>query len=157
MTCNRMVENTRKQTDRMILVRSQTRRAFSLVELMVVIVIIGLLAGTVTVGVRSYMIRSKQSIARTEIARIADALETFYLEFNRYPTNDEGLEILSEPNEKFPEPILSRLPKDPWKNPYAYLETGSTPPYEVASYGADGQEGGEGADSDILSSELGDR
>lgn len=133
------------------------RSGFSLVELMVVIVIIGLLAGTVTVGVRSYMIRSKQNIAKTEIAKICQQLESFYLEYDRYPTNDEGLEILAEPSDKFPDPLLERLPDDPWGNAYAYLETGASPPYEVASYGADGREGGEGADRDIVSSELEER
>lgn len=137
--------------------RSKDRRGFSLVELMVVIVIIGLLAGTVTIGVRSYMIRSKQNIARTEISKICQALESYYLEYDRYPSNDEGLEVLAEPSEKFPEPLLERLPTDPWKNPYSYLETGNSPPYEVASYGADGTEGGKGADGDIVSSGLGDR
>lgn len=134
--------------------RTARAAGFSLVELMVVIVIIGLLAGTVTVGVRSYLIRSKQNIARTEISKICQALESFYLEYDRYPTNDEGLDVLVEPSERFPEPLLDRLPNDPWKNPYAYLETGAAPPYEVACYGADGREGGEGADADISSKNL---
>src|SRR5690606_19364628 len=130
---------------------------FSLVELMVVIVIIGLLAGTVTVGIRSYLVRSKQNVARMEIAKIGVAVESFYVEYDRYPTNEEGLEILTKPSERLPEPLLERLPTDPWKNAYEYLETGSNPPYEIISYGADGREGGSGAEADITSADLEER
>ena len=133
------------------------RLAFSLVELMVVIVIIGLLAGTATISVRSYLVRSKQNIAKTEISKICQALETFYAEFDHYPTTDEGLVVLSEPSDTFVEGLLSSLPNDPWGNPYEYLNPGRETAYEVVCYGADGREGGEGAEKDILSVELGDR
>ena len=124
---------------------------------MVVIVIIGILAGSVTVGVRGYLIRSKQNVARMEIATICQAIENFYLSYDRYPSNDEGIEILTKSSEKFPEPLLGRLPNDPWDNPYEYLETGSSPPYQVVSFGADGRDGGSGADTDISSLDLEDR
>lgn len=133
------------------------RRGFSLVELMVVIVIIGLLAGTVTVGIRSYLIRSKQNVARMEIAKICQAVESFYIEYDRYPSNDEGLQILTQTSDRFPEPLLERLPADPWKNAYEYFETGSNPPYKVISYGADGREGGSAAEADISSADLQER
>lgn len=137
--------------------RSRPTFGFTLIELMVVIVIIGLVAGTVTVGVRSYLIRGKQNVAKMEIAKITQAIESFYLEQDRIPTNEEGLEILTQTSEAFPEPLLSTLPSDPWGNPYEYLETGSSPAYEVVCYGADGREGGDGADEDISSLHLGDR
>lgn len=138
--------------------RHKSRRSgFSLIELMVVIVIIGILAGTVTVGVRSYLIRSKQNVAKMEISKIAQAIESFYLEHDRYPSNEEGIEALTKVSEKFPEPLLDRLPNDPWGNPYEYLETNSSPGYQIISYGADGREGGEGADKDIDSLELDER
>lgn len=137
--------------------KTAARRAFSLVELMVVIVIIGLLAGTVTVGIRSYLVRSKQNVAKMEISKICQAIESFYLEYDRYPTNEEGLEILLQVSDRFPEPLLDRLPSDPWKHPYEYLETGTTPPYEVVSYGADGREGGTGTEADITSKDLQER
>ncbi len=132
-------------------------RGFTLLELMVVIVIIGILAGTVTVGVRSYLITSKQNVAKMEISKLAQAIESFYVGNDRYPTNEEGLEILTTTNDKFPEPLIGRLPNDPWGNPYDYLETGASPPFKVVAYGADGREGGEGADRDISSPELDDR
>lgn len=136
---------------------NKQRRGFSLVELMVVIVIIGLLAGTATVSVRSYLIRSKQNVAKSEIATLVQALETYYAEYDRYPPTDEGLEVLREPSDAFPDGLLSRLPKDPWDRPYDYLNPGREAAYEVICYGADGREGGKGADKDFSSATLGDR
>ncbi len=137
--------------------KTQRRVGFTIIELMVVIVIIGILAGSVTIGVRGYLIRSKQNVARMEISKIAQAIENFYLANDRYPTNEEGLEVLTETSSKFPEPLLDRLPKDPWGNTYDYLETGDSPPYRVLAYGADGKEGGSGGDTDITSEQLDDR
>ena len=118
-------------------------RGFSLVEIMVVLVIIGLLAGLVGVNVRSYLLRAKQNAARAEIATLCDALAAFYTEYDRYPTNEEGLLILSQPTERLPEPLLDSHPVDPWKNPYVYNQPGRSGPFEVLSLGADGREGGE--------------
>ena len=123
-------------------------RGFSLVEIMVVLVIIGLLAGLVTVNVRGYLIRAKQDAARSELATIINAVETFYTEHDRYPTNDEGLRILAEPSPRLPEPLLDREPVDPWGRPYLYNQPGRDGPYEVLSMGADGREGGEAASAD---------
>jgi len=130
------------------------RRGFSLVELMVVIVIIGLLAGAVTLGVRNYLHRAKQSVARKEIATIVEALETFYAVCDRFPTNEEGLALLAGPSEKFPEPLLTAQPKDPWGRPYQYNCPGRSAAYDVICYGADGREGGDGIDADISSANL---
>ena len=137
--------------------RGPRRSAFSLVELMVVIVIIGLLAGTATVGVRSYLVRSKQSVAKSEIAKIVQALETYYAEYDRYPTSDEGLEALTTPSDEFTDGLLTQLPSDPWGNAYEYLNPGRDTAFEVISYGADGREGGDGAEKDFSSATLGDR
>lgn len=131
------------------------RRGFSLVELMVVIVIIGLLAGVVTISVRGYLVRSKQNVCRLEIAKICQALDTFYSEHDRYPTSEEGLEALVDKSEKFPDGILNKLPRDPWKQPYEYHVPAGDAPYEVIAYGADHREGGSGADADISSLDLG--
>ncbi len=134
--------------------RLARRNAFTLVELMVVIVIIGLLSGIATLSVRSYLIRSKQNVAKTEIAKLGQALETFYTTYDRYPNNQEGLAILARPSQEFAEGILTFLPDDPWGNPYEYVSPGKTKPYDVTCYGADHQEGGAGADQDITSNDL---
>jgi general secretion pathway protein G len=130
------------------------RRAFSLVEVMIVIVIIGLLAGVVTVNVRSYLTRAKQNAARQEIATIVHALDAFYSTYGRYPTNDEGIDVLSRPSEKLPEPPLNGAPVDPWGQRYQYNSPGTTGPFEVICHGADGREGGDGVDQDITSDNL---
>lgn len=132
------------------------RCAFSLVELMVVIVIIGLLSGVVTISVRSYLIRSKQNVAKLEIAKICQALDTYYGEFDRYPTNEDGIEALVEESTAFPDGLLNKLPNDPWGNDYEYHSPGRNGPYEVICYGADQREGGTAADSDISSDDLSD-
>ncbi|MCA9214503.1 MAG: type II secretion system major pseudopilin GspG [Planctomycetales bacterium] len=134
--------------------KARGRKAFTLVELMVVIVIIGLLAGAVTVGVRSYLISGKQSVAKMEIAKICQALDTYYAVYDRYPTSDEGIEVLASVTEKIPDVLLSKVPVDPWGKAYEYLQPGRNSAYEVVSYGADGREGGEGADADISSDKL---
>jgi len=130
---------------------------FTLVELMVVIVLIGLLAGAVTLATRSYLIAGKQAVAKLEISKICQAIDTYYAAYDRYPSNDEGLEVLARPSEKFDEALLSKMPVDPWGNPYEYIQPGQGVPYEVISYGADGREGGDGADRDISSRDLGDQ
>lgn len=130
------------------------RTAFSLVEIMIVIVIIGLLAGVVTINVRSYLNRAKQNTARQEIATIAHALETFYSKTGSYPTHDQGIAILCRPSETFPEPFLKGEPKDPWGRGYQYNCAGPSGPFEVICFGADGRPGGTGADADISSEKL---
>jgi len=128
--------------------------AFTLVELMVVIVIIGLLAGAATMSVKSYLIRGKQSVARMEIAKIAQALDTYYTAYDIYPPSDRGMRVLVEESSEFPDGLLNKIPKDPWGNDYIYLNPGREAAYEVVSYGADKQEGGEGANRDVTSLEI---
>ena len=129
-------------------------RAFSLVEIMVVIVIIGLLAGVVTISVRSYLIRSKQNVAQLEMATMVQALESFYAAHDRYPSNEEGLQALLEKSEEYPEGLLTFIPDDPWGKPYEYTSPGIEQPFEIVCYGADHREGGSGADRDLRSHEL---
>ena len=133
---------------------SVPRPAFSLVELIVVIVIIGMLAGIVAVKTRSYLVKSRQNAARVEIAKIIEAIDSFYAVTQRYPSNDEGLAVLAEPSEDFVDGLLSKVPQDPWGNEYVYNVPGEDGPYEVFALGADGREGGEGPDKDIRSDEL---
>jgi len=127
------------------------RRAFSLLELMVVLVILGMMAGIVVFKTQSHLVLSKQNAARVEISKIREALDTFYAVYDRYPTNEEGLAILAKPSEKFTQGLLNKMPRDPWGNAYQYNNPGRNGPYEVICYGADGREGGEGANMDISS------
>ncbi|KAA5541078.1 type II secretion system protein GspG [Roseiconus nitratireducens] len=128
------------------------RAAFSLVELIVVMVILGMLAGLVAVRTRGYLVNSRQNAVKTEIATVMKALETFRIDQGRYPTEDEGLEILTRSTETWPEGFLSKVPKDPWKHDYVYFETEEG--FEVISLGADGREGGDGEDADFSSDML---
>jgi general secretion pathway protein G len=131
------------------------RTGFSLPELMVVIVIIGLLAGVATISVRSYLVRGKQNIAKMEIAKICEALDAFYAHYDRYPTAEEGIAALAAKTTAFPDGLLSKVPKDPWGYPYEYVVPGGSGPYEVVCYGGDHRQGGTGGDADISSVDLG--
>ena len=134
--------------------KAYRRRGFSLVEIMVVLVIIGLLAGFVTINVRAYMITGKQQAARSQIATFVAAIESFYVHHDRYPSNDEGLEVLTQKTQELPEPLLVRIPVDPWGHSYQYNQPGREGPYEVICLGADGRPGGSSADADIQSFQL---
>ena len=134
--------------------RQAIRAAFSLVELMVVIVIIGLLSGVVTISVRTYLIRGKQAVARLEIAKMAQAIDTFYGHFDRYPTNEEGISVLTQKSDAFPDGLLNKLPRDPWGHAYEYSYPGRNGPYDVICYGADHQEGGSGPDADLTNADV---
>ena len=134
--------------------RRKRRKGFSLVEVMIVIVIMGLLAGVVTVNVRGYLTKAKQNTARIEIATIVKALDTYYGAYSKYPDNNEGIAALTKASDKIPEALLSNDPVDPWGNPYQYNAPGTSGPYDVICYGADGREGGQGVDADITSDSL---
>ena len=137
---------------------SRNRSGFSLLEVLMVLVIMGMVAGLITVSVHARMAIAKQNIAKTEVAAIADAVESFHLMYGRYPSNDEGLEILTRPTEKSSEPLLHSNLKDPWGHAYEYTCPGQQNRlYEVVSLGADGMPGGSGADSDVNSWELKDK
>jgi general secretion pathway protein G len=109
---------------------------------MIVVVIIGILSGAVTLSTRHYLNRAKQNRARSDIATYVNALESFYGVNGHYPDNQQGLAVL------VPQ-FIDKLRNDPWGRPYVYNQPGKEGPYDIISYGADGQEGGEGADADI--------
>lgn len=118
--------------------------AFSFIEVMVVVVIIGLLAGAVTLKVSNYMDTAKINRAKSDLATIVAAVEAYYLTNGRYPTNEEGLKYLS---------LKSRT--DPWGSSYGYNSPGrNREAFEVICFGADGREGGEGTNADIYSWQL---
>jgi general secretion pathway protein G len=121
---------------------------------MVVLVLIGLMAGAVTINVRHFMTKGRQNTARMEISTISSALETLYTAVGRYPTNDEGLAILTRTSDRLPEPLLKQVPMDPWGHSYQYNQPGQHDAFEVICFGADGREGGEASDVDIVSWDL---
>jgi general secretion pathway protein G len=131
-------------------------RAFTLIEVMVVIVILGILAALIVPKVMSRPDEARISAARQDIGSIVQALKLYKLDNMRYPSTEQGLQALvTRPNTP-PEPTnwkgngyLERLPKDPWGQPYQYLQPGLHGEVDVMSLGADGAAGGEGSDADI--------
>ena len=105
---------------------------------------------------RGYLIAGKQKAAKAQIATFVQAVETYYAHHDQYPSNDQGLEVLTGKTDRIPDALMSKIPKDPWGRPYQYNQPGSDSPYEIISYGADGREGGEPSspDSDIKSTNL---
>ncbi len=117
---------------------------FTLVELMVVIVIIGLLATVVVINVMPATDRAALTKARADITTLEQGVEMYRLNKLQYPAAGEGLQAVV--NEGF----VKRLPNDPWGNPYRYAAPGRDGrDFDIMSYGADGREGGEGEDADI--------
>jgi general secretion pathway protein G len=122
---------------------------------MVVIVLLGILATTVTVSVRDYLVTGKQNAAKQEMAQIISALELFYLENDRYPTNEEGLAVLREHTDNHPDGLLRGGDlNDPWGHPYEYVYPGLHGSFDLVCYGADGLEGGRGGNADTNSWEM---
>ncbi len=130
------------------------RRGFTLLELLVVMVIIGLLAAYVGPKYFSQIGKSEQSVARSQVDAFVRALSTFRLDVGRFPTTEEGLQALLERPADTPKwngPYLTRaVPADPWGRPYTYRAPGAAgADFELLSYGKDGQPGGEGDAIDI--------
>lgn len=137
-------------------VRSRRGRGFTLLELLVVIVIIGLLAAYVGPKYFSQLGKSEVTAAKAQIDAFDKTLDTYRLDVGRYPTTEEGLAALMtappSAGAKWNGPYLKKaIPPDPWGNPYQYRSPGATADYEVLSLGKDGQPGGTGDNADITS------
>jgi general secretion pathway protein G len=128
-------------------------KGFTLLELLVVIVIIGLLAGFVAPRYFSQVGKSEIQVARAQIDSFEKALDQYRLDTRRYPTSEQGLKALVEKPANEPQwggPYLRKdVPLDPWGRPYIYKAPGSKGDYDIVSYGKDGQPGGTGEAADI--------
>ena len=129
---------------------------FSLIEILVVLMIIGLLTAVVAINVLPSQDRARADKALTDIRIYEQALELYRLDMFSYPTSDEGLQALKQvpTNHRFKDRFrqggyIRKLEKDPWGNDYQYKRPGDNVPFDIFSYGADGQQGGEGLDRDI--------
>ena len=146
-----------------MLKQSLNDRGFTLIELMVVIVILGVLAGLIIPRIMGRPEEARRMKARIQIESIETSLKLYKLDNGNYPTTEQGLDALVEA------PTVGQLarawreggymdkgkvPKDPWRNDYVYLSPGIQDDYDLSSYGPDGEPGGEGDDADINSWEL---
>jgi len=138
-------------------------KGFSLIELMVVIVILGILAGMIMPRLIGRTDDAKMIKAAVDIASLDTALKLYKLDNGKYPTTEQGLKALIEPPDKEDntgswkkQGYLEKrtLPKDPWKREFIYLSPGTHGDYDIISYGADGLPGGEDKNKDIKSWEI---
>ena len=135
---------------------SRDRRAgFTLVELLVVLVILGLIVGFAAPQVFKFLGKAKTDAASVQINRLGAGLDLYRLEMGGYPSTDEGLEaLISRPDdsERWNGPYIDKAGAlmDPWRNPYLYRFPGEQAEYDLYSLGADGQEGGEGENTDLV-------
>lgn len=129
---------------------------FTLLELLIVMIIIGLLAALIGPKMIGRVGESRQTVAKQQIEGFSSALEMYKLDTTKYPTQEQGLEALvAEPqgavNWKGPYLKKKIIPKDPWGNNYVYTYPGEHGDYDIVSYGADGNAGGDGEDKDVIS------
>jgi general secretion pathway protein G len=134
--------------------RRKQEEGFTLIEIMVVILILGLLATIVVQSLRGATDKAKRAKASADVAELKTGLDRYYLDNGFYPTSDQGLLALTSRPSSGRVPAnyeeggyIQRLPADPWGNPYVYQSNGST--YVLRSLGADGTPGGAGKDADI--------
>ena len=138
-----------------------SRSGFTLIEIMVVIIILGILVGLIVPRFMEKPEKARIVKAQMQIESISAALKEYKLDSGDYPTTEQGLEALVEKPSigkiprKYPEKgYLAKIPKDPWGNDYVYISPGEHGDFDLISYGADGEEGGEGKNADVQSWEI---
>ena len=128
---------------------------FSLIELLIVMVILGLLAAIVGPQFWGKVGPAKQKAAKSQISLLENALDTYRLDVGKYPTTEQGMQALRVKPQginKWEGPYLPKeIPKDPWGNQYQYKSPGDHGSFDIISFGADGKPGGDGEDADIVS------
>jgi general secretion pathway protein G len=134
--------------------KNNGEQGFTLVEMLVVITIIGLIMGLIGPRVLNYLSESKVKAAKIQLQSFASALDLFYLDAGRFPSTSEGLAALVKQTpgvSAWNGPYLrgGNVPNDPWSHGYVYRSPGEHAPYDIISYGSDGQEGGSGVAADI--------
>jgi general secretion pathway protein G len=134
--------------------RYASQQGFTLVEMLVVITIIGLIMGLIGPRVLNYLSESRVKAAKIQLQSFGSALDLFYLDAGRFPSTAEGLAALVQRTpgvSAWNGPYLkgSTVPNDPWSHAYVYRAPGEHGPYDIVSYGSDGQEGGSGTAADI--------
>lgn len=141
---------------RVIMKASTRQTGFTLLEVMVVVVILGILAALVVPKIISRPDEARVIAAKQDIASVMQSLKLYRLDNQRYPTTEQGLQALVTPPTSAPVPpnwktggYVERLPRDPWGNPYQYLNPGIHGEIDVFSFGADAAPGGEGNDADV--------
>ena len=146
---------------RLVLPSLGSKSGFTLIEIMVVIIILGILVGIIAPRIMQEPDKARVVKAKLQMESIALAVQKYKLDHGYYPTTEQGLEALVEkPSfgripEKYPEKgYLSKIPLDPWGNDYEYVSPGEREDFDIICYGADGEEGGEDYDADIQSWEI---
>ncbi len=161
--CPSRQKTARHNSRTIVLIKStrRTSRGFTLIEIMVVLVILGLLAAAVTPSILGQADKARVERAKTDIRAISNALDLYKLDNYNYPSTEQGLQALVSQPGGFPEAknwnpegYLKSFPKDPWEREFVYISPGTNGAYDLYSMGADGKDGGEGYDADVVSWEL---